>query len=316
MVLAVSSSGAELTAHSGGAPSAIRHMRAPAADRPFIGELRRAVSAMPSNGSVRDLVMWDSTDSDPRPDADALGKGLGFAVRNGDLSALGIDADSAAAGRNGEGPKYAAAVALALAGIGIVDPSVDFLHSRLAPPEPRKIPRWAIYTGIAAILLIGLGILAYISIQQQQAALDLQKKKLDGIQPQITEATAFVTKVSVAQGWYGGNPRYLACIRDVTNAMPNDGVTYATSLVLRENTHAQAVAGKPPADPNTLLGTLDGKTANQQGVLVIQEHLRHTPGFADVEVPGTTGGIASGSKNVAEVAWSITFEYTAPKATK
>jgi hypothetical protein len=315
MVLAVSPAGAELTAHSGGATSAIRHLRAPVADLPFVGELRRAVSAMPTNGSAREMVMWDSTDSDPRPDADALGKSLGFAIRSGDLSALGVDA--AAAGRNGQGPKYAAAVALALAGIGVIDPSVDFLDSRLAPPEPRRIPRWAIYTGIAAVLLIGLGVFAYNNLQQDQAVLDTQNAKLAGLKDQIADATAFVNNVSFAQGWYDNNPRYLACIRDVTFAMPNDGVTYATSLVLRENPHQQSNAAvKVVADPNLLLGTLAGKTANQQGVLVIQDHLKHMPGFTEVEVPGTSGGVGNGPGKTADVAWSITFKYNAPKATK
>jgi hypothetical protein len=314
MVLAVSSSGAELTAHASGAASAIRHLRAPVAERPFIGELRRAVSSMPTNGSALDLIMWDSTDSDPRPDADALGKSLGFAVRSGDLSALGVDA--ATAGRNGQGPKYAAAVALGLVGIGIIDSSVDFLHSRLAPPEPRRIPRWAIYAGIAAVLLISLGILAYNNLQQNQAVLDAQNNKLAGLKDQINLATQFVNNVSFAQGWYDDNPRYISCVRDITNAMPNDSQTYATSLVLRENPHPQATATKAATDPNLLLGTLAGKTANQQGVLVIQEHLKHTPGFSDVEVPGTTGGLGTGPGKIAEVSWSITFEYIAPKATK
>jgi hypothetical protein len=33
-------------------------------------------------------------------------------------------------------------------------------------------------------------------------------------------------------------------------------------------------------------------------------------------VPGTTGGLGTGPGKIAEVSWSITFEYIAPKATK
>jgi hypothetical protein len=311
LVLAVTSAGAELTAHSGGAPSAIRHLRAPAADRPFIGELRRAVSSMPSTGEARELVMWDSADSSA--DAASLSKGLGFTVRNGDLPSLGIES---AAELNGQGPKYAAAVALALIGIGVIDPSVDFLDSRLAPPKPAQIPRWAIYSAIAAIVLIGVGIAAYNSLQTKEAQLTAAQSKLDGIKDQVAAATEFVNNVTFAQGWQAGSPRYLACIRDVTNAIPIDNVTYATSLNMGENTHAQTIGAKPVGDPNMLMVKLSGKTSNQQQVLVILEKLKHVHGISDVELLGTTGGIANGPAKTVEVTFNIEFNYIAPKATK
>jgi hypothetical protein len=314
MVLAVSSAGAELTAHSGGAASGMRHLRAPVADRPFIPELRRAVSGLPSNGSQRDLVMWDSSDSSSGADIDSLTKGLGFPVRSGDLPSLGIEAD--VAGRNGQGPKYAPAVALALIGVGVIDASVDFLHSRLAPPKPQQIPRWAISAALGAIVLIGLGVLAYNNIQQAQAALDARKAKLDGLKNQIVEATTLVDKVSYAQGWYVGAPRYLAAIRDVTNAMPDDKLTYATSLSLNEESHPQNTATAKTAFDPTLQGTLSGKTANQQGVLMIQDHLKKSPGFSEVEVAGTTGGTSSGPGRSTDVQFSIKFKYLAPKPSK
>ena len=57
MVLATGQAGGELTSQNGAFPSAIRHLRL--GDRTFAGELRRAMSAMPSNGVRRQLVVWD-----------------------------------------------------------------------------------------------------------------------------------------------------------------------------------------------------------------------------------------------------------------
>jgi hypothetical protein len=70
LVLLVSPSGAELTAQSGETSNAIRHMRGPGPDRPFVGELRRAILGMPpaggpgTNGALRELVLWDGAGSD------------------------------------------------------------------------------------------------------------------------------------------------------------------------------------------------------------------------------------------------------------
>ena len=81
----------------------LRRLRGPGPDRPFIGELRRAVSTTPNTGSAREMVLWDNSGLD----AMVLGKELGFAVRNGELPVLGVSTSSAE--QNGEGRKYAAA---------------------------------------------------------------------------------------------------------------------------------------------------------------------------------------------------------------
>jgi hypothetical protein len=305
LVLAISPSGAELTAQSGESLSAIRHLRGPSADRPFIGELRRALSTTASNGSPRELVLWD----DSGLDAGALGKDLGFNVQSGDLPALGVGTMSAA--KNGDGRKFAAAVALGLAGIGQGRPVVDFLHSRLAPVKRRLVPRWAWATAAAVVLLIGGAIYTYNYLQQQQASLDAIQNQLAGAKNEIATATEFVSKVSFASAWHGGSPRYLACLRDLTAAIPEDGETYATSLIVRENV-------KPPSGGSTggsnavpkaneitsLTGLLYGKTSDQQRVQGIIDRMNRMPAlFRDVKLGGSDAGRGH------EVSFSISFTY-------
>ncbi len=303
LVLAVGSSGAELSAQSGGSTSAIRHLRSGAGDRPFMGELRRAVSSLPSNGTGRELVMWDS--SEPASmDAQVLGENLGFAVRNGDLPTLGVD--SADAHSNGEGRKFATAVALALAGTGIVEPSVDFLHTRLAAPKARRIPRWAILASVAAVVLIGCIVVGYVDLQQRQTEIDTLSNNLKLQKSEIDAATAFVAKVSFAQGWHGENPRYLACLRDLTVAIPQDYQTFATALTLHDNPRLPGKA----TDPAMLAGTLSGKTGDQQRVQVLLDSLKRNPAFSDVELIN-----AQDAARLREVSFSINFKYLALKTT-
>ncbi len=77
----------------GAAPSAIRYLRGPAAGgdyKPFLGELRRTVSTLPTVGlpGDRQIVLWGTP-----ADAAAVGDGLGIRVSAGDLPTLGVSAE-------------------------------------------------------------------------------------------------------------------------------------------------------------------------------------------------------------------------------
>ena len=169
------------------------------------------------------MVLW-GTDAD----AAALGESLGIAVRAGDLPSLGVNPNGTAA--SGDGRHYATAVALALSAMGEHRQAVDFLHSRLAPLPVRRIPQWAVTATLALIALVGGAYLANDYQQRQQATLDDLTRKVEERKPTEAEARVFVDKVSFAQRWHGGNPRYLACLRDLTATLPDDHETYATNL--------------------------------------------------------------------------------------
>jgi Tfp pilus assembly protein PilN len=306
LVLTISGAGAELTAQSKGVPSAIRHLNGPGQERSFVGELRRAVSALPSNGTAREMVVWDPAGMD----AASLGTSLGFSVRSGDLPVLGVDISQAE--RNGDGRRYAAAVALGLAGIGEERLPIDFLHSRLAPPRAQRVPNWVIAAVVGGVVLIGSILLGYTDLQRQQAKLDQINAQLDSEKADIKDADLFVSKVSVAQAWHGGNPRYLACVKDLTNSIPEDMQTYATSLHINETARPPAAPGTPASrvvEVRTLTGQLLGKTGDQQQVQAIMDRMKRIPAFVDVK----NGGSQETGRS-REVSFSINFVYQPAKS--
>ena len=319
LVLLVTSAGAELTAQSGGVSNAIRYLRGPGTDRPFVGELRRAISGMPAssngvNGTPRELILWDAAEG--WSDSTTLGTTLGMPIRSGDLDILGVT--TAEAGLNGESRKFAAAVALGLLGLADGKGQVDFLHSRLAPLPKPLVPRWVYSAVLAAIVLIALGFWAISDMHTKQAALDKLSAENDGIKSQVKEADTFLTKVSFAQAWHLGNPRYLYCMRDVANTIPQDGQTYALSLTpstkrtaVGNTAAAQAAAIKASAN-RTLSGRLDGKTTDQLRVQQVIDHLKAMPkSFADVKLGGTED---RGTQR--EVSFTITFYLPASRSGK
>ena len=289
MVLSSVTGGAEFSALHGSSPIALRPLRGATT-----GELRRAVSAVPTNGSPRELVLWDGGDPE------SLGAGLGVPVRAGDLTALGVDASTASATNGGR--KFATAVAVAVESLGERTPAIDFLHSRLAPPKKPLVPKWALYTAAGVLLAIVIGVLAYDNLQKQQQQLAADQAKLDGMKNTITAADAFVGKVNFAQAWHSGDARYLACVRDLTNALPDDSATYATSLQVHEVT--QTLKGGKTIQTGQLAGTLYGKTSDQQRAQMVLDAIRGLPAFTDVK-PGGTQDAGRGR----EVSFSITFVY-------
>jgi hypothetical protein len=315
LVLLVSPAGAELTAQNGSASSAIRHLRGPGPDRPFVGELRRAISGMPgagANGTPRELVLWDAAGSSSF-DSATLGESLGVTVRTGDLPIFGVETSEAA--RNGDGRKYAAAVSLALLGVVEESRPVDFLHSRLAAPKEPIVPRWIILSSAAAILVVALVFWAYTSLQSQQAALTQLMAQNDKYKDQVTSAQAFVDKVTFAQTWHPGTPRYLACLRDLTNIIPQDGQTYALSLTLHEsppptnnNSLSPAEMLTKTASVKTLTGRLEGKTTDQKSAHAVAQAMEKNPlPFSNI-VENSTQKEARGQ----EWTFSIDFTYTPP----
>jgi hypothetical protein len=321
LVLLVSPAGAELTAQVGTASSALRHLRGPGPDRPFVGELRRAISGMPGglNGTPRELVLWDAAGS-ASFDSKTLGESLGVTVRTGDLPILGVNTSQAT--QNGDGRKYAAAVSLALLGVVEDTRPVDFLHSRLAPPKQAMVPLWMIGSALAAIALIALCIWAYHDLQVKQKIFDDLKADNDKRQPKVKDATDFTTKVEFAQAWHFGSPRYLACLRDLTYMVPQDGQTYALSLTLHDSplpsgtSLTQEETILKSATVKTLAGKLEGKAPNQE---IPQNLVRRFKAAIKNGVPSPFTDVALINAQLDnrkhEVTFTIGFTYNPPAGT-
>ena len=318
VVMSVGASGAELTAQHGSSPSAIRHLRSPASSQPLFGsELRRAVSTLPRSArdgnSRRELIVWDNSGLD----RETLESHAGMIVRHVDLPALGVN--TAGMSQNGAGRAYGPAVALALGAVTGEGLAIDFLHSRLAPPKQARVPRWAYLAAAAVVVVVACGAWLYSDLVKQEAEVATARAKLDGMKNELATATAFVDRVSFAQAWHAGDPRYLGCVRDLTNAIPDDGQTYVTSLVVREA--VRGADGKPVAQQPTgasltpkkgevhvLAGLLYGKTSDQQRAQIVLDQVKRNPAFTAVKFGGTQD-----AGRGREVSFSISFDYRPAK---
>ena len=326
LVLLVSPSGAELTAQVGGASSAIRHLRGPGPDRPFVGELRRAISGMPGavNGSTRELVLWDAAGGSAF-DSGTLGESLGVKIRTGDLPIFGVNTSDAS--KNGEGRKYAAAVSLALLGVVEETRPVDFLHSRLAAPVEPRLPRWVIYT---AVSVVALAAIIYWSITDLSA----KEKYVDALtqanakQADVVKADKeFEDKVNIARAWHLGSWRYKACLWDLTNASPRDG-TYWSDVKLSDAPASVSVAGSPEAlleaaKVTDMTGRVECKTGDEKAAEELSRKMAEfvvagRKPFTNVTVKQSRRETERGNgKNVApstETTFDIDFTYKPPAA--
>lgn len=312
VVLALTTGSAEISAQSGGHPMSLRHLRSPGAggqEALFLSELRRAVSMLPSNGSStgREMIVWDGAGAE-----EALGQNLGMPVRFGDLPSLGIrTVDSA---RNGEGRKYGAAVALGLAAIGPDRLPVDFLHSRLAPPPERVVKPWMMWTGIAVLVAIVVGVLGYLALNSMQNELSTLNSQYTAKEPHIKSATAFVNTVKFAERWEPNDPRYLACLKALTEVFPEDGQTYVTSLTIKEKVLPKPVPGKP-APIAGLSITLIGNAPTQARAQELYQKVLDKPQYfaeADLKhiVTGQNQNFGRGrGSEAAETTFTLTCTY-------
>jgi hypothetical protein len=341
MVLSLGRGGAEFTAHCGGSPCVLRHLGAATPARVLAAELRRAVSLVPrrtagsptngvasngnghadagaAGGSAGGITLWEGPGVDPATRA-ALSEALGLPVRSGDLQAIGVllpqpSQPSAAGG-------YGAAAALAVAGMAEDGPPVDFLRPKLAPPKKPGIQRRTIlYAAVAAVLLLG-AVLAYVDLSRREGQLAATEKAIKENVNGVKAAQGFVDKVTFAQGWHGGNPKFLACFRDLTNAMPEDGQSFVTHVRFDDEVQAQGAArapGIPVAQgaaaqkaaavvkkTRVIRVTLDGKTSSDRDVDIIRDRLQKQPRFKNVTVSADARDARSGR----EVSFKANFTY-------
>ena len=83
------------------------------------------------------------------------------------------------------------------------------------------------------VLLLVVGVYAYNDYSTLAGRLAEKQAAWEKEQARYTAATEFVNMVSLAR-WYRGEPRFLACLADLTTAVPDDGVTYATGLSMKD----------------------------------------------------------------------------------
>ena len=278
LVLCLQPGGVELAVHAPAranrgvmgqaGPRLLRHLAVRLGQSPsgldgLCKELQRVLSlAAPSQDAQgpREVLVWDSLGLEPAA-MESIGRHLGLPVRICKLPADLTDLGGSSAPVDN---KFAQAAALAACEVAAG--SMDFLHSRLAPPP---VPRFGRRTlGLAAagaavlVILGGLGVNYYLQ-SSRVSDLNEQLKSLatpsEGAKKQI-EDFRFV------QDWYDRRPAFLECLKEIATAFPPEGRCWATYLRVREDMQVE----------------LSVKATNQEAALEVLDRLKSSPHLSNV----------------------------------
>lgn len=294
LVLYLSPGAAELSVQSGGGFRLLRRLPLSAAEAwldDLAGELRRVIALLPgSQGPQADLALlvWNAAGL-PRHDLASLGERLSVAVKVCEFPAdLGV-----ADGRAAMTGEFAAATALALAGLAGQRLPVDFVHSKLSPRKMHPLRKKAVWAAaLAAVLLIG-GLLLVLDWQREEQDVRDLRGKLADMKTSLASAKDIVDKAAYARGWYDRRPRHLECLREVTLAFPQEGRIWTTSLAISEDMRA----------------LLSGKASDETAVLEVLDRLSKSPRFSEVKslyIREVGGGAR-------EVSFAISLNYVGVK---
>jgi hypothetical protein len=300
-LLLVGRAGAEMILRqSDGNPRVLRHVAVSAnghgapALAPLGAEIRRAVAMTNGTGPLREMLLLDGVGFDPNQ-INELSTKAGIPLRDGDeLKILGVSAESFSSAQSPAEKSepigfYFAAAALAIAGAQSDELPIDFSKSRLAPAKARRLSRNAVVGIIAAIVAIaGISVL-YSKVSQQQAVLDDVREQIRKQEERTKPAATLVERVTIARGYYDLRPKALESLRQLTSAFHDEDKIWVTSWNIHDN-------GK---------GTLQGKAADNETVLLLVDRLKKNPKFTTVQLTDSHPGDA----RTQEFIWSLNFTY-------
>ena len=288
VVVSLAPGGAELVVQHGGSTTQVRHLNvgdATAADSLGVlaGEIRRTVAALPRNGTPLTLAVWSSSEGGNT--GNLLEQRLNMPVTSPDLRMM-ASGGVAAGGIN----RFAPAVAVALAELDGDRLPVDFLHSRLAPPNPASEKKkwiWGIGIAAAVVILLGAEIVEYSKNKAQVASDQAQLNSMKGT---LADAITARDHLDTARKWAPGKPVIVACMRDLTKLFPPEGSIWVTGLYLHPN----------------LTGELLGKASSSQQVLNLTDRLNNDPSFKGAK---WTDAHDEANRTGNEVSFTISFVY-------
>ena len=174
-------------------------------------ELRRAAAQLPV-GAAKAFVVWDCAAADPVQD-DLLSAAAGMPLTRPDVGAMGLAKYGAAPDRNLLlAALFDAATASDRSGLNLFEP-------RIVEPRPAIAYRgrslaMAVATAALAVLAVGWFDLQHLSSEAQRT-----RAQLDAMQPEIRNAKPLIQRLEYLSAFSAAQPRYLACLRDLTEAV-------------------------------------------------------------------------------------------------
>jgi len=144
-----------------------------------------------------------------------------------------------------------AAAAVAMSGVGPQKPPVDFLNPRVGAKKAVSHQRVIVWgAGIGGACVLGLAVLAvYWHVCASATAANKEWLKTNG--DQIAAAQEKMDRMKYLEPWTDRQPRFLECLRSLTEAFPEEPYMWATSLALNEN-GTGSIVGKTTSDASFL----------------------------------------------------------------
>jgi hypothetical protein len=144
----------------------------------------------------------------------------------------------------------------------------------------------------AAAVVVLIGAVAWADLAKLERQVAETEQQIQQLAPAYKLAKPFVADMKFVESFAGGGPRDLACLRDVTAALPEGGQAYLTGFLLRAN----------------LQGELIGRAATSQDVMSLLERLNGGGRFAGLRRKIDARGTGN------DVSFMVTFTYV-PGAT-
>jgi hypothetical protein len=114
--------------------------------------------------------------------------------------------------------------------------------------------------------------------------------QLSELQPRLKDADAVIARVSFAQRWQDQDPKFLACLRHLTDVFPDDAQVWATRVNLK--------------DDGT--GSMEFQATSEPVATAALRRIQQSPYFKDVKVV-TTGAAGRNSRDQSS---TVTFRFT------
>ena len=302
LVLHLFGGGAELALHAEGELRMVRHLpvsvpfgrgtstgQANGWLEDLAGQLRRIVSLLPGETgrpSRRELSIWNDAGLDEAACA-TLSDRLSLPVR---LCEQPAGLDTATAGSPSPGAQFSAAAAMALGALAGRRPAVDLLHSRLAPRRRLAVGRKVAWAGAVIAALVVAGTVLALDWRNDSIEAAALAERLAVMKDDLDDARGTIAKVTFARPWYDQRPSYLACMRELTLAFPEEGLIWTTSLAVQEDMQV----------------VFSGKAASESAVLDVLDRLKANSKLSDVKPLY----LRKAGRDRREIAFAMSFTYT------
>lgn len=186
-----------------------------------------------------------------------------------------------------------AAAAVALAAVGPERLGVDFLNPRIGEKKKADNKRVLVWAGVAAavcLIAVGTWFAGWRSDVQDIAEYKVQ---LEAMSADIAEAKGVVEQLTYADKWGDTTPRFLSFLRELTQAFPDEGYIWVSSLGLNEAGTASVM----------------GKASSEAGFYEVWDKINKNPMFSN----GKIIHIQDVGQNSREKEFAVSFVFKGAK---